>query len=348
MATRRSWLSPEALHNIIGLWHGESATVQPLGSSTNHLLFGFSATGRRLVLRLSLAGYRDPAHVEEEFAWVRYLGENGILACQPLQSRNGCWVETIDHPVDGACVAVVTREARGVPLVLSNEYLFGPLAPGTNPQDAPVFREWGRTSARMHKLAAGFSSATGFQRNLLDGPALSDLAARVLPAAERPVAETLRQCWDEIQRLPVDSESYGVIHGDFTAANLFVNDGQIEIFDFDNCCQGWFIYDISITIYATLMALSQRADYRGEAEFFISRFMNGYRSERQLDAFWLSAVPLFLRFFNTLAYVAASQQSDSEAGVVRSFAAANLGADAPAFDLNFSGLYSFHGGYDGT
>jgi len=51
-------------------------------------------------------------------------------------------------------------------------------------------------------------------------------------------------------------ESYGLVHCDVNPTNFYVNDGQITLFDFDDCAYNWFINDIAVALpmYSDLFA----------------------------------------------------------------------------------------------
>ena len=53
--------------------------------------------------------------------------------------------------------------------------------------------------------------------------------------------------YDQLQELPFNDESYGIIHGDLNPSNIHLDDnGNITIFDFDHCGYGWRIHDLAV------------------------------------------------------------------------------------------------------
>ena len=46
---------------------------------------------------------------------------------------------------------------------------------------------------------------------------------------------------------PKIADSYGLIHNDFNDGNFTVDydNGDITVFDFDDCCYFWFMYDLA-------------------------------------------------------------------------------------------------------
>ncbi|WP_243129191.1 phosphotransferase [Hathewaya massiliensis] len=51
----------------------------------------------------------------------------------------------------------------------------------------------------------------------------------------------------ELQELPVNSDAYGIIHGDLNPSNIHLDyKGNLTIFDFDHCAYGWRIHDLAV------------------------------------------------------------------------------------------------------
>lgn len=54
--------------------------------------------------------------------------------------------------------------------------------------------------------------------------------------------------------LPRDPVGYGLIHQDTHTGNLFLaKDGQMTLFDLNDCCYGWYIYDIALVLFYAVM-----------------------------------------------------------------------------------------------
>ena len=92
--------------------------------------------------------------------------------------------------------------------------------------------------------------------------------------------------------LPKDRESYGLIHQDAHGGNFFVHEGQITLFDFDDCVYSWFIYDIAMVLFYAAMFKEDMAAYTAD---FMSEFLRGYSQENKLDPVWLKELPYFLK-----------------------------------------------------
>jgi Ser/Thr protein kinase RdoA (MazF antagonist) len=95
-----------------------------------------------------------------------------------------------------------------------------------------------------------------------------------------------------LDNLPKSRESYGLVHQDAHAGNVFVDDkGGITLFDFDDCTYSWFINDISIVLFYIVMGVEHQAAFTKE---FMTHFLRGYWAENHLEEEWLKEIPSFL------------------------------------------------------
>ena len=107
----------------------------------------------------------------------------------------------------------------------------------------------------------------------------------------------------------MDRDSFGLIHVDLHAGNLFRHGDTIVPFDFDDCIYSWYVNDIAMALYYVLheerdsWGGSQRDVWTGSSQMtrgatidhFIKYFMEGYRLKNALDDWWLSKIPDMLR-----------------------------------------------------
>ena len=101
-----------------------------------------------------------------------------------------------------------------------------------------------------------------------------DLVEHYLPPSEHLALAHYRDLHAQRQSLPQDSASFGLIHQDAHGGNFLVDDqGQITLFDFDDCLYSWFINDIAMAIFYRLLG---ETDMVGLAHEFLPPFMAGY------------------------------------------------------------------------
>jgi Ser/Thr protein kinase RdoA (MazF antagonist) len=115
-----------------------------------------------------------------------------------------------------------------------------------------------------------------------------------------------------LRALPTDRESYGLIHTDLHLGNFFLHDGEIIAFDFDDAAYYWFIFDIAIPIYYSLLPLPME-DTEAQSAFireFFPTFMAGYREHNEIDPSWFAAIPKFLLFRDLQLYIFCHKKFD--------------------------------------
>jgi Ser/Thr protein kinase RdoA (MazF antagonist) len=80
---------------------------------------------------------------------------------------------------------------------------------------------------------------------------------------------------------------FGLIHGDFTIANMRLDGNTITLFDFDTCCAHWRAYEIAVFLHNFS---GRQATSR---QFVYDAFLEGYGQARPITAPLLEAIPLF-------------------------------------------------------
>jgi Ser/Thr protein kinase RdoA (MazF antagonist) len=154
---------------------------------------------------------------------------------------------------------------------------------------------------KLHAVAGEYRPAAELRRpdweegeNLFRSPTFADpnLAALAAAALER------------IRGLPQGPENYGMIHADLHFANFYVDvpARSITVFDFDDCCYGWYVMDLAVLLFDVLV-LYEGPDREAFALDFMHSLLKGYRHEWTTD---LAGMADFLKLlevnmFGTLA-----------------------------------------------
>jgi Ser/Thr protein kinase RdoA (MazF antagonist) len=265
------------------------ARARLLGNSAN-LIYEFERAGASLILRVSQQDGQSVAGYESEIKWVNYLADNDVGVCRAIPSLSDTYVEVIEIGRECYLVSAFEKAKGQHPDVKSKEEW-----------NAGLFREWGRTMGRMHALA---------KKTVMEGWRLSrsEWNQNRYFTAEYPLEEDLVDEWDSVTRqmesLPKDYDSYGLIHYDFHQANFFVDGGRITVFDFDDCLYHWYACDMAISLYHALCSVPHsETDERKEFAYgYLEPFLRGYLSETDLDVAWIEKLPLFLDYRRLCSY----------------------------------------------
>jgi len=259
-----------------------------------NLVYEYEYNQEPLILRICFTPERTLEHIQAELHFVNYLSENGVKVSKPVASRNEQLVETIRAAgIPFHIVSFVKGKGMRVP---DNGYRYR--------TDAPIeeyFHNWGRALGQMHALTKNYRP----DGDVMPRPEWFELhKSRLkqitqLPERLNRVQGKLRALVNELKSLPRDKDSFGLIHGDFNDGNFTVDytNGDITIFDFDDSCHFWFMYEIASAWEGGLgrtmfRGLSERKTFM---ERYMEQVMEGYNRENTLSAEWLDRLPLFIK-----------------------------------------------------
>lgn len=313
-----------------------SGELHPLHGGTASHVYGFSRDGADFVLRITPPDSDlDADAMRAILTWVRALDAHGASVAGPIRSRAGRLVETM---ISGAATYIVSAVKRA-PGILAERLPFAQWS------DA-LFEAWGQTAGRMHAIAQRYHVEDAALRRP-EWDSVDSCFNAPLPAelAETPIAQRRAEARAHLRTLPTDPGSYGMIHGDFHAANFFVepNTATITVFDFDDCCRGWYIMDIAMALF-DMLVVYPRQDREAFAAHFLTSFARGYTREKALEPFWVTLLPHVLKLLevNLYAMVYADHDPAGTTSWIGKFMAGErrerIERGIPYVDLDFVGV----------
>ena len=256
-----------------------------------NLVYQYERDEEQRILRISFRSERTVELIQAELHFVNHLADGGVRVSKPVTSQNGNFLEVI-HAEKIPFIVTSFHKGRGM-RVPDNKYRYR--------EGVPIqeyFQNWGQILGQMHRLTKTYKPLSESIRRpewhtweYYNG----------FPYAERlPVIQKkYDQLIAELHALPKDTDSYGLIHNDFNDGNFTVDydNGDITVFDFDDCCYFWFMYDIACAWEGgigrtTFRPLAERRDFMDR---YMEQVMTGYNRENTLSAEWLNRLPLFLR-----------------------------------------------------
>lgn len=262
--------------------YGFDATSLRFISESTNQVYMFSKGGRAYILRLSARPADQFRVIMSEMDWLRYLAECGVGVSMPLPSRDGA-------------LAVVTEWEGENYIICSFEVVPGRFWDKNNPAlwNERIFYNWGKTTGTLHRVTKDYTpSDPAARRGDFTG---RDALMRSVEACQavNKIAEELSS---ELLALPRDRDSYGLIHCDLHPWNFYIDNDNINVFDFDDSLYGHFALDIGIALYHGLWWGRKNDVGQDFSEPMIENFLCGYLSENALGKFWLERIPLFMRY----------------------------------------------------
>jgi Ser/Thr protein kinase RdoA (MazF antagonist) len=310
----------------------DDSTLTPLTGGHFADVYAFEKDGVEYVLRVIPPNDEIDARAAESILeWMGHLAERGAAVTRPVRSEGRAYIEVIEDG-SGTYVATVCEKASGV---------LAEKLPADAWTDA-LIEELGRTTGRMHAIARAYHPPDDSLRR----PAWDEIGncfhpVESLDASEAGVRARLEDVMGRVNELPRTEEDYGLIHGDLHGGNFFVDteSGTITVFDFDDCCYGWFAMDIAMALFDTLVVYP-RSDEPASARRFMRAYLAGYNRERRLSHFWVERIPDFLKLLEIGVYTMVYRQydpSDTESwvGKFMSNRGERIEENVPYVDLPF-------------
>ena len=243
------------------------------------------------ILRISYLEDRTQEDFLAELEYVRFLRENGASVAEVLDSVDGTLLEEV------ACqghvfFAALFERAKGKMLV-ENNYQYQEGAPLTE-----YFYNCGKVLGRIHQLSKEYrpvhrreSFFDWFHMGVIDR-----LVPDSLPVLKGKMALLLR----ELEALDRGADNFGMLHFDFNDGNYHIDfdTGQITVYDFDNACFGWYLYDLAeLWVHGVgWVQLEPQAEKRREfMDEYFATVVAGYRSETVLADAALGNLPLLIQ-----------------------------------------------------
>jgi len=273
------------LNHAVQCYGLKTAQLEPLpGGHFNHV-YGFTREGIDYVLRITPPNDEIDLHATEAILdWMSFLSTHAASITRPLLSRNGRLIELIEQD-DGFYIVVAFERAEGA---LAEQLALDQWSDG-------LFQNIGRAVGKMHALAGEYVPSAGLVRRP-DWDKGGNLFNEKANPSQALIEEKKERLREHIQTLPKDKDSHGLIHTDLHFGNIYINTNKntITIFDFDDCCYGWFVMDITVSLF-DILVLYPGADKDAFAVRFLGNYLEGYRAEKSLSTFWVKQLPHFLK-----------------------------------------------------
>jgi Ser/Thr protein kinase RdoA (MazF antagonist) len=280
--------SPVA-RRIADRWQHDQGSVRFIRSSAN-FLYEVRREGAPCFLRFAASSERRREVIEAEMALLQWLAREGLPVVRPIPSRDGLFVDSV--AMNGATFhAVLFEGLSGAQFEIDD-------------LDSGRFQLWGAALGRLHAMLERYPRPVALDRESLRDRLRR--ARRSIPNDAPALQAESNELEAVLSALPVNRDTFGLIHGDFEPDNLVWQDRTAQMLDFDDCLQGWFAADIAF-------ALRDRFDAGAEPDDAdIRAFLSGYAIYASLPQDVLDPLPVFSRLARLLQYAKLARALDLE------------------------------------
>ncbi|MED1106042.1 phosphotransferase enzyme family protein [Bacillus paramycoides] len=253
---------------------------KPLGDFENYIFHAKDRNDEDYVLRLTHSSHRSKKEVEAELDFLRYVAEHGAKAAGPYYSIFQNLVEEIGAEDGTSFYASLFVYAKG-------EQVKGDESPYWGDT---FFEAWGKAIGQLHRLTMNYPKTD--DRDTWE----EDESAIVNELEDKKVKEIATVLMDEIKALPIEKETFGLMHGDIHPGNFHYDGKELTIFDFDDAAYNYFIHDLAMVLYYSVLFTPWTVEEKTEfARKQLEVLRKGYEYEHRLVDSWYESLPLFLR-----------------------------------------------------
>jgi Ser/Thr protein kinase RdoA (MazF antagonist) len=275
-------LTDEVLREIGSRYDLELSSIKEIDTFEN-FIYEAKRLDKSVILRISHSSYRDINQIQAEIDWIDFLKQKGMPVVQPLKSKSNIFVEEIKLK-DSSFYTTLFEKIEGESGEKNRSLL-----------TSDIIHKWGSILGRMHVLTKAYQPNPQYMRKQWDEQPEIVNIDEIL--ADYPIIlDKSQKLIKEIQSLPKDENSFGLVHYDLHESNIIIDGENITAIDFDDSLYDWFASDIAVIFFQVAWRFFSKDKSREEViDEIYPIFMKGYLQTHQIDEFWINKIPDFLK-----------------------------------------------------
>ncbi len=250
-----------------------------------NIVFACDRDEGKVYLRLTTPLRRARAEIQAEINWIEHLAKSGLRVPRLIQDKAGNKILSFSEGKQHFEAVVFSA--------LEGEH------PSKDVAKNPKFlKTLGGLIAQMHLASQNYEGThQGVKREeWFEERGLRHALAAAKHSKESFLRHRLEQSISWMKSLDRTPESYGLVHADLGALNLFVEkDDSIGIIDFDDSCYHWFVFDLAIVIFSMASRFDHAVRQPEEAQW-LNNLLEGYQIIRPLSQQDIELISGFIDF----------------------------------------------------
>ncbi|MBD7971050.1 phosphotransferase [Paenibacillus sp. Sa2BVA9] len=243
------------------------------------------------ILRIGFLPDRSREDFLGEVHYIRYLFEHGGSVSDVVSSKKGNLLEEVTHNNHVFFVCLFNK-AKGKMLV-ENNYQYREGAPISE-----YYYNCGKVLGKLHQISKGYTPV--HRRYSFFDKYNAQYIDKLIPESFPLLKEKLVELLNTLHGLERNQETFGMNHFDYNDGNYSIDfdTGQITVYDFDNSCYCWYMFDLA-GLWISGVGWIQFEPDVGKRKTFMDDYFEtvlaGYRSETKIEDSMLDKLPLFIQ-----------------------------------------------------
>ncbi|MGN7356863.1 phosphotransferase enzyme family protein [Paenibacillus sp. SAF-054] len=222
----------EILTEAIKRYDLNQDAVRSLGGYES-FVYEYQKNNAFFILKISHTIRRSRDYIRGEIEFLNFLSSRGLAVSNAIPSARGNMFEEI-------------AAENGSFLAISYEKSLGKEVSDEDWNEA-LYEKWGEFMGKIHHATKGYEwSNPAFKRQAWDQEV--QLKAEKYLRPDDVMISILKERLTKLTSLPKSKDTYGLIHSDFSQSNFYLHNGDMYLFDFDDCSYTYFVNDMGITL----------------------------------------------------------------------------------------------------
>ncbi len=239
----------------------------------------FTATlnGERVYVRATEDSRRSTKQIQSELQWVKSINESGLVVAHPINDCRGQLTQSFSTSTDDYHIAVFANAKGDEPAKSPLDNLF-------------IAKQLGHTIGKLHHHSSPPKNKFSGRHKWYENIHVVE-AEQIINKIHSPFLEEWKKCfnwWNELAK----EHQLSLVHMDAHSGNFNIDqNGQVCLFDFDDCAWNFLSYDLAVAING-LQWLTEDVD---EEIRIKNSFIESYHSQYLIEQIWIDRIDSFQR-----------------------------------------------------
>lgn len=257
------------------------------------IVYVYEKSGRKFVMKIiAMKKGNGLERVTKKLEFARFLGEHGVWTAFPRADERGN-------------IFYIEEDEQYQYLASTMDYIEG-TSPKTEELEDKLIYNWGKLTGKMHRITKDYPIWKNINELDHQYGYEQEIDSFYQMCRNDIVKEKWLEIKEELSKLEITRDTYGMIHNDNHQYNLIADKNGLTLIDFDCANCHFFIQDILLPAQGLLFdkagGMNRPIVNQDAIQRFYDQFLNGYEKENHISNQWLDRMESFLNYRRLLLF----------------------------------------------